>query len=98
LGDSPDAATPVGAETVAMSTATATGTTAPLQGRAQRLRSQAASLHPLLAGAYRRRAAELDLQALLEAVWNPPMDLGTLPPDGPDGTVVRPMPLHVAAA
>jgi hypothetical protein len=70
-----------------MTTATATGTTAPLQGRARQLRSQAASLHPLLAGAYRRRAAELDLQALLEAVWNPPMDMGIVPPDGPDGTV-----------
>jgi hypothetical protein len=99
LGDSPDAATPAGAETVAMSTATASGTTAPLQGRAQRLRSQAASLHPLLAGAYRRRAAELDLQALLEAVWNPPMDMGDLPPTGgPGGTVVGAPRLRLAVA
>jgi hypothetical protein len=47
-----------------------------LQGRAQRLRQQAASLTPLLAQAYRRRAAELDLQAWLEAVWSPPMERG----------------------
>jgi hypothetical protein len=46
-----------------------------LQGRARRLRQQAASLTPLLADAYQRRAAELDLQAWLEAVWNPPLDL-----------------------
>jgi hypothetical protein len=56
-----------------MSTATAAGTTTQLQGRARRLRSQAASLHPLLADTYRRRAAELDVQAWLEAVWNPPL-------------------------
>jgi hypothetical protein len=99
LGDSPGVAAPVGAEAVAMSTATATGTTAPLHGRAHRLRSQAASLHPLLAGAYRRRAAELDLQALLEAVWNPPIDMGDLPPiDGPGGTVVRATRLRLAVA
>ena len=49
--------------------------TASPQGRARRLRRQAASLPPLLAEAYRRRAAELDLQAWLEAVWNPPLDL-----------------------
>ena len=82
-----------------MSTATATGTAAPLQGRARRLRSQAASLHPLLAGTYRRRAAELDLQALLEAVWNPPMDVGMFPPDGPEGIPVGSRPgLRLAAA
>lgn len=46
-----------------------------LQGRARQLRRQAVSTHPLLAATYRRRAAELDLQALLEVVWNPPMDL-----------------------
>ncbi len=49
-------------------------TTAQLQDRARRLRYQAASLHPVLAETYRRRAAELDRQALLEAVWNPPVD------------------------
>jgi hypothetical protein len=57
-----------------MSTATV-GTTPRLQSRAHRLREQAASLHPLVAEAYRRRAAELDVQAWLEAVWNPPIDL-----------------------
>lgn len=63
---------------VEMTTATATprtiDTTASLQGRARRLRNEAHSSHPLLADTYRRRAAELDLQAWLEAVWNPPMD------------------------
>ena len=49
-------------------------TTAQQQDRARRLRYQAASLHPLVAEAYRRRATELDRQALLEAVWNPPLD------------------------
>jgi hypothetical protein len=56
-------------------TTDATATTTALQGRARRLRQQAASLTPLLAETYRRRAAELDLQAWLEAVWNPPLDL-----------------------
>lgn len=66
-----------------MSTASAIGTTAQLQDRARRLRSQAGALNPLLAEVYYRRAAELDLQALLEAVWNPPIDLGgPVPPDG----------------
>ena len=46
-----------------------------LQGRARRLRQWAASSTPLLAESYRRRAAELDVQAWLEAVWNPPLDL-----------------------
>jgi hypothetical protein len=54
--------------------------TSSLQGRARRLRQQAASLTPLLAQAYRRRAAELDLQAWLEAVWNPAIDLRTIDP------------------
>lgn len=49
--------------------------TGSLQGRARRLRQQAASSPPLLAEAYRRRAAELDVQAWLEAVWNPPLDV-----------------------
>lgn len=44
---------------------------ASMQERARRLRRQAASVTPLLAEAYRRRATELDLQAWLEAVWNP---------------------------
>lgn len=48
--------------------------TASLQRRARRLRYQAGTLTPLLAETYRRRAAELDLQAWLEAVWNPPQD------------------------
>jgi hypothetical protein len=76
-----------------MSTTTAAGTTASLQGRARRLRSQAGAVHPLLADAYRRRASELDVQAWLEAVWNPPMD----PASGdPEGTPLRH--LHLAVA
>lgn len=63
-----------------MSTATIAPTTAALQAHARRLRAQAASLHPLLADAYRRRAAQLDLQAWLDAVWNPPIDLRCTPP------------------
>lgn len=59
-----------------MSTTTETSAAiSPLQARARRLREQAASLTPLLAETYRRRAAELDVQAWLEAVWNPPIDL-----------------------
>ena len=54
-----------------------TDATLSLQGRGRRLRLWAASSTPLLAEAYRRRAAELDLQAWLEAVWNPPIDLRT---------------------
>lgn len=45
-----------------------------LQARARRLRQQAGALTPLLAETYRRRAAELDRQAWLEAVWNPPLE------------------------
>jgi hypothetical protein len=52
-----------------------TATTAKLQARAIRLRKQASIMSQLLARTYLRRAAELDVQALLEAVWNPPMDL-----------------------
>jgi hypothetical protein len=80
-----------------MSTASATptGASAQLQARARRLRARAASLHPLLADTYRRRASELDLQALLEAVFNPPM-VG-LPTDGPGGTPIRPALLGLAA-
>jgi hypothetical protein len=62
-----------------MSTTSDTAATNPaataLQGRARRLRMQAVALPPLLAETYRRRAAELDVQAWLEAVWNPPIDL-----------------------
>ena len=56
-----------------MTAATATKPdTADLQARARRLRSQAQTLSPVLAEAYRRRASELDLQAWLQAVWGPP--------------------------
>ena len=58
-------------------TAAASDATTSLQGRGRRLRQWAASSNPLLAESYRRRAAELDLQAWLEAVWNPPIDLRT---------------------
>lgn len=57
-----------------MNTSPDTSATARLQGRAQRLRRQAASLSPVLAQVYRRRAAELDVEAWLEAVWNPQID------------------------
>jgi hypothetical protein len=56
-------------------TTTTPETASSLQDRARRLRLQAAALPPLLADTYRRRAAEIDLQAWLESVWNPPMDL-----------------------
>lgn len=62
-----------------MGTTTDTIAATSLQGRARRLREQAASLTPLLAETYRRRAAELDLQAWLEAVWNPALDLRAIP-------------------
>lgn len=52
-----------------------TAATAKLQARAIRLRKQAGLMSPLLATTYLRRAAELDIQALLETVWNPPVDL-----------------------
>jgi hypothetical protein len=68
-----------------MSTASTCDTTARLHGRARRLRSQAATLPPLLAETYRRRAAELDVQAWLEAVWLPVID-GDVPTGGPDGS------------
>lgn len=77
---------------------TATSTTAQLQGRARRLRSQAASLHPMVADAYRRRAAELDVLALLDAVWNPPIDMGPLPTGDPEGTALRATPVRLAVA
>lgn len=56
-------------------TTTTHETPSSLQDRARRLRLQAAALPPLLAETYRRRAAEVDLQAWLESVWNPPLDL-----------------------
>ena len=81
-----------------MSTATDCGTTDRLHGRARRLRSQAATLHPLVAEAYRRRAAELDVQAWLEAVWSPPVDgSGDVPPGGPEGTRAPAGPLRLVA-
>lgn len=80
LGDSPEVTSGVCGETVAMSTATTTTATTALQSRARWLRSEAASLHPLLAEAYRRRAAELDVQAWLEVVWDSPIDLRDVPP------------------
>lgn len=58
-----------------MGMTTTTETPSSLQDRARRLRLQAAALPPLLADTYRRRAAEIDLQAWLESVWNPPVDL-----------------------
>ena len=58
-----------------MGMTTTTESPSSLQDRARRLRLQAAALPPLLADTYRRRAAEIDLQAWLESVWNPPLDL-----------------------
>jgi hypothetical protein len=96
-GDLPDAGTRSGADTEGMSAATEHRTTDRLTGRARHLRAQAATTHPVLAEAYRRRAAELDLQAWLEAVWNPPAE--TLPTDGPEGTPApTPTDLHHLAA
>jgi len=60
--------------------AASTKSTAELQGRARRLRTQAVSLSPILAEAYERRAHELDLQAWLEAAFNPPIDPELDPP------------------
>lgn len=73
-------------------------TTAQMQGRARRLRSQAASLHPVVAEAYRRRAAELDRQALLEAVWNPPIDGDDPPATEAPRRPARAGSLHLAVA
>jgi hypothetical protein len=71
---------------------------AQLQARARRLRAGAGALHPLVAEAYRRRAAELDVEALLEAVWNPAIDVGGPPAtDGPEGVPAPPV-LHLAVA
>ena len=80
-----------------MRTAPAIDTAARLQGRARRLRTQAASLHPLVADAYRRRAAELDVEAWLEATWNPPVDLDG-PPTGPGTRAAGTEPRHLAVA
>jgi hypothetical protein len=68
----------MGATTEMTETTETNEITTSLQGRARRLRQMAAASTPLLAEAYRRRAAELDLQAWLEAVWNPPLDLRTI--------------------
>ena len=84
-----------------MSTATTCDTPDRLHGRARRLRTQAATLHPLLAETYRRRAAELDVQAWLEAVWLPAIDgAGDVTTGGPEGTgaPVPARPLHLAVA
>jgi hypothetical protein len=81
-----------------MNAATAPVTTAGLQARARRLRSQAATLHPVLAESYRRRAAELDAEAWLQAVWNPPVGAyDALPAHRSPGTAVTPAP-HLAVA
>jgi hypothetical protein len=58
-----------------LTTTAAQDATAALQSRARRLRDRAALANPVLAATYRRRATELDVQAWLEAVWNPPIDL-----------------------
>jgi hypothetical protein len=82
-----------------MNTVIDLGTTARLQGRARRLRSQAESLHPLLGEAYRRRAAELDVQAWLEAAWNPAVDTGeALPTPEPATAPTTASQLHLAVA
>ena len=96
-GDRPEAGRPGRRDTAGMRTAPATDTAARLQGRARRLRTQAASLHPLLADAYRRRAAELDVEAWLEATWNPPAHLDG-PTGGPGTHVARPGRPHLAVA
>jgi hypothetical protein len=46
-----------------------------LLGRARRLQAQAEQVHPLLAGAYRRRGAELRLQAWALAVRSSAIDV-----------------------
>jgi hypothetical protein len=44
-------------------------------GRARSLRVQAARLDPVLAVAYRRRAAELSFEAWLQAIREAPVDV-----------------------
>ncbi|HEY8525870.1 MAG TPA: hypothetical protein VIL48_12940 [Acidimicrobiales bacterium] len=51
-----------------MSTHTTAPASAALLARARSLRARAAQAHPLLAGAYRRRAAELQLEAWARTV------------------------------
>jgi hypothetical protein len=46
---------------------------APLLGRARRLRALAVDLNPILADAYRRRAAELSLEAWARAAGSAPV-------------------------
>lgn len=60
-----------------MSTPTAT-----LIRRARNLRAQARHVHPVLAASYRRRAAELSLEAWLRAIRSGPVEIDdfTLPP------------------
>jgi hypothetical protein len=58
-----------------LTTTAAHDATAALQERARRLRDRADVANPVLAATYRRRADELNLQAWLQAVWNPPIDL-----------------------
>lgn len=84
-------------DTAVMSATTLT--TTQMQGRARRLRAQAESLHPLVAETYRRRAAELDRQALLESVWNPTIDWGDIPAtDSGIDTTDRSASHHLAVA
>ena len=96
MGGFPGASAGGEVETAGMSAAHAT--TDQLQGRARRLRSQAASLHPVLAETYRRRAAELDRQAFLEAVLDPPIDLGDGPAPTAEHATVPAELLHLAVA
>jgi hypothetical protein len=46
-----------------------------LVGRARSLRAQAGRLDPVLAVAYRRRAAELSFEAWLQAIREGPVDV-----------------------
>ena len=53
------------------------GTTRPVSpvGRARSLRAQAGRLDPVLAVAYRRRAAELSFEAWLQAIREAPVEV-----------------------
>jgi hypothetical protein len=53
----------------------ATARPASLVGRARSLRAQAGRLDPVLAVAYRRRAAELSFEAWLQAVREAPVEV-----------------------
>jgi hypothetical protein len=46
-----------------------------LAGRIRRLRAQAGRLDPVLAVAYRRRAAELSFEAWLQAIHEAPVEV-----------------------